>query len=343
MKKSIKAILLLSILFGMFSTGAPALAADNIPAVRFDVTADIPADQVANSTLKEINLKLTPGQTENLTYHITNNTADELVFSISTGTATTLTNGKVHYVTDASSVSTTLPAKVGDMIKIDKLVTVPAKATVDVPATLTTPETEFNGQLIGGISFTDVKSKESSQIPLYVAETDEVVKPVASVDGAKFYLPATKRILQLQLSNSESMIINDLKLTTKLTSPEGKTVFTKKNQKVSLVPNAQADINLKTNLVNLKAGVYKLKVTVNDGKHKQVTTRDVKISAALAKQLSTKASTQSGYTAMDWFWMIFWPVVAFLVVFFGGRFLLPKRHARKGNPDLKKNSSAQDD
>ncbi|MCM0582222.1 DUF916 domain-containing protein [Weissella diestrammenae] len=292
---------------------------------RFDVTAYVPTHQVQNNSNQAIDLRLAPGQTEDIMYHVKNNTAQELVFSVATGTAITLSNGKIHFVGTNSDVSTTLPAKVGDMMKIDKLITVPANSTVDVPATLTTPTSSFDGTLVGGVSFTDVFSKDATQIPVYLTETDKEVTPFVTLSGTKFYLPKTKKILQLQIANTETKMAKDLLISSTLTNSDGKVVFTKHDQKVSLVPKAQTAINLKNNLADLKAGHYKLKVTINNGSEKQTSTQTVKISQSLAHKLSTTTQTKNNLRPIDWFWLIFWPVVVFLIVFFGGRLLLQKR------------------
>ena len=86
------------------------VSADTLPA--YDITADIPASQIDKNNLSSIDLKLAPGQKEQVTFYIKNNTDSEMTLRLTGGTATTRENGKVNYVTGSQNVTGQVPYKV---------------------------------------------------------------------------------------------------------------------------------------------------------------------------------------------------------------------------------------
>ncbi|MDR3190717.1 MAG: DUF916 and DUF3324 domain-containing protein [Lactobacillaceae bacterium] len=340
MKNKILRIMMMAALVVLGVSFVQTVHADDKTTSTFDVYAEVPQSQIEYEKYK-MDLRLQPGQTENLTYYIENNTNKTLTFTIQPGTATTLPNGKIRYVSTNTNAAANLPTQVGDLIKVTNNVTVKAKGKAQVNATVTMPNNKFDGEIVGGISFTETASKLSSKIPLYISETENKVTTQANFEKASIGKPTTQANLQIQITNPKTVIVDGLKVSGTFKDAKGNTVKTIKSTPLAIAPNSTFNFILKSHITDLKEGTYKLKLNVIDAEGaKTVINRNLHVSAELAQQLSTKKQSDGflGLHLMDWLLVILIAVIVFLVVFFIGNYAFNRRDNKKTKirEDLKK-------
>jgi len=314
------------------------VSADTLPA--YDITADIPASQIDKNNLSSIDLKLAPGQKEQVTFYIKNNTDSEMTLRLTGGTATTRENGKVNYVTGSQNVTGQVPYKVGDTIDIQSSVTIPAQGQTSVQGTITMPDQAFAGQLVGGVSFVrSTTSNTASEIPVILQNDTTPVKPVLKVGKASLNDLSADRVLGVTLSNKANTLVKDATVTTSVTDKNDKVVY-EKDGNVDIAPQSSFTFDIKKNIKSIKVGTYKVHVTVASGDVKTTETRTLKVTAAQVAQLAGQQvnSADDWKNPSNWWKLLIWPIVVFVVVFLAGRYLLPKRRRKHNGPreDLKR-------
>ena len=261
----------------------------------YDITADIPASQIDKNNLSSIDLKLAPGQKEQVTFYIKNNTDSEMTLRLTGGTATTRENGKVNYVTGSQNVTGPLPYKVGDTIDIQSSVTIPAQGQTSVQEQ-SMPDQAFAGQLVGGVSFVrSTTSNTASEIPVILQNDTTPVKPVLKVGKASLNDLSADRVLGVTLSNKASTLVKDATVTTSVTDKNDKVVY-EKDGNVDIAPQSSFTFDIKKNIKSIKGRTYKVHVTVASGDVKTTETRTLKVTAAQVAQLAG----QQVNSADDW-------------------------------------------
>ncbi|WP_270764980.1 WxL protein peptidoglycan domain-containing protein [Weissella confusa] len=286
--------------------------------------------------MSSIDLKLAPGQKEQVTFYIKNNTDSEMTLRLTGGTATTRENGKVNYVTGSQNVTGQVPYKVGDTIDIQSSVTIPAQGKTSVQGTITMPDQAFAGQLVGGVSFVrSTTSNTASEIPVILQNDTTPVKPVLKVGKASLNDLSADRVLGVTLSNKAK----DATVTTSVTDKNDKVVY-EKDGNVDIAPQSSFTFDIKKNIKSIKVGTYKVHVTVASGDVKTTETRTLKVTAAQVAQLAGQQvnSADDWKNPANWWKLLIWPIVVFVVVFLAGRYLLPKRRRKHNEPreDLKR-------
>lgn len=256
------------------------------------------------------------------------------------GTATTRENGKVNYVTGSQNVTGQVPYKVGDTIDIQSSVTIPAQGQTSVQGTITMPDQAFAGQLVGGVSFVrSTTSNTASEIPVILQNDTTPVKPVLKVGKASLNDLSADRVLGVTLSNKANTLVKDATVTTGVTDKNDKVVY-EKNGNVDIAPQSSFTFDIKKNIKSIKVGTYKVHVTVASGDVKTTETRTLKVTAAQVAQLAGQQvnSADDWKNPSNWWKLLIWPIVVFVVVFLAGRYLLPKRRRKHNGPreDLKR-------
>lgn len=256
------------------------------------------------------------------------------------GTATTRENGKVNYVTGSQNVTGQVPYKVGDTIDIQSSVTIPAQGQTSVQGTITMPDQAFAGQLVGGVSFVrSTTSNTASEIPVILQNDTTPVKPVLKVGKASLNDLSADRVLGVTLSNKANTLVKDATVTTSVTDKNDKVVY-EKDGNVDIAPQSSFTFDIKKNIKSIKVGTYKVHVTVASGDVKTTETRTLKVTAAQVAQLAGQQvnSADDWKNPSNWWKLLIWPIVVFVVVFLAGRYLLPKRRRKHNGPreDLKR-------
>lgn len=161
--------LAMALLLGIFSVVTPVSAGSaGEDGIGFSVSAVLPENQITPET-GYFELKVSPKHTQKLEVVIKNTSQKEKTIQCSVNNVSTTPLGEIDYTTpDVKDESLKYPF--AEMASVEaETVKVPAKSSVSTYITVTLPEEEFDGVVLGSIKLTDItarlenESKEDGQ------------------------------------------------------------------------------------------------------------------------------------------------------------------------------------
>lgn len=172
------------------------------------------------------NLTVKPGVTQTLEIELTNNSDEKLVFLMEANVATINSNGIVDYSRTDSVRNNSAPVQFLDSVTIDPTITINPKETKIASILLRMPETEFDGIILGGITFTPeenpedkvsgIASKLSYTIGIVLTQNETVVPPKLEFEKVFVEQIESRVYIQSILQNNQSMILEDLSIGAKI-------------------------------------------------------------------------------------------------------------------------------
>ncbi len=290
-------VLLISVIFGGLTMTARA---DNL---NYTVKAELPKNQV-NAKVSYFDLKVKPGQTQNLTIVINNSDKQAHRYTISPNLAVTNDNGIIDYSQNKAQADASLKFNVKTALSKKQVVTVGAKSSKRVTVKLTVPTKKFSGIALGGINVVQeiktTKKKQSGMaidnqyayvLGLQLRETDTVsIKPNMKLHQVKAAQRDYRNYVTANLQNDQPVIMHGLKIKSYVTavgSDKKQLVTSKKN--MSMAPNSNFDFALGDGSKQLKAGKYTLHLTATADKGKWHFTKNFTITDKQAKTLNDTA------------------------------------------------------
>jgi hypothetical protein len=119
--------------------------------VEFSITPVLPENQQQNDS-SFFDLLVYPGQQQNLTVIVHNESSEDIVVLVEAVTASTNRNGDVDYTSKTATMDETLQTSLEEIITIPQThYTVPADSSLPVSVTLNVLEQPFNGIILGSI------------------------------------------------------------------------------------------------------------------------------------------------------------------------------------------------
>lgn len=270
----------------------------------FGVYTVIPDNQI-NKQKSYFNLKMEPNQKQTLTIQLKNDTADDVVIEPKIHSATTNLNGVVEYGPTKAERDSSLPYEMGELIKTDKEITVPAKGSKELHLQITMPEKEFNGILAGGITLEEKKdSSQNTQetneglsienkyayvVGITLQENDEKVKQDLKLLGVKADQVNARNVINATLQNPTATYLNQFEVDAKITEKgKDETLYTSKKQMMQMAPNSNFNYPISLNGEKLEPGTYTLHVKAKSTEGSWEFTEDFTIKDKEAKQLNSK-------------------------------------------------------
>ena len=312
-----KIILALTMMISVLFSGLMIVAhAENL---NYTVSADLPENQ-RNSKVSYFDLKVTPGQTQDLTIQIKNSDSSAHKYVVTPNRATTNDNGVIDYSKSKAKADQSLKFDIKSALSKSQTVEVPAKTTKAVTFKLKVPQKIFSGVALGGINVVQETSasKEKSSgmtienqyayvIGLQLQEEDNVTaKPKMKLLGVKAKQLNYRNYVTANLQNTQPVIMHGLKIKSYVTNVgSSKKLVTTDKENLAMAPNSNFNFAIGDGTKPLKAGKYTLHLTATaeKGKYKWAFTRNFTISAQKAKQLNKTAVGQEKQTNYFW-WFV---------------------------------------
>lgn len=116
-------------------------------------------------------LKLKPGEEQTIYLRITNDGLREDEYSMDISPATTTKQGLIDYQGNKENLHESLKYDIDDYVSYEKKIKVPAKDSVDVPITITSPKEEFDGIILAGIFVGLASSSDDEEVEGIVTTT----------------------------------------------------------------------------------------------------------------------------------------------------------------------------
>lgn len=189
----------------------------------YSAKANIPENQI-NKTLTYFDLKMEPGQEQEITLTVSNSSDKQTTIILSPNIATTNQNGVIDYSQTKGKLDSTLKTPLSSVISKEQEVTLAPNETKQVPFTLKMPDKSFNGLLLGGFYVTKKEEAEDSKeaeknvqiknnysyvIGIQLRESLEEVKPQLKMNQIKPALLNYRTAVTVNLQNTEATIIKE--------------------------------------------------------------------------------------------------------------------------------------
>lgn len=340
MKKGLLALtVMMSVLFGGLMATARA---ENL---NYTVSADLPENQL-NSKVSYFDLKVTPGQTQDLTIQIKNSDNSAHKYVVTPNRATTNDNGVIDYSQSKAKADQSLKFDIKSALSESQTVEVPAKTTKAVTFKLKVPKKGFSGVALGGINVvqeTTASKKKSSGmtienqyayvIGLQLQEEEKVTaKPKMKLLGVKAKQLNYRNYVTANLQNTQPVIMHGLKVKSYVTAVNSsKKLVTTDKENLAMAPNSNFNFAIGDGTKPLKAGKYTLHLTATaeKGKYKWSFTRNFTISEQKAKELNKTAVGQEKQPNYFWWFIGLGAIIVALLGLVIWLLLKNRRHDEK--------------
>lgn len=310
----IKYTLLTVLLITLVSIGKTAYA----EGMGYSVKAVIPENQI-DRTKTYFDLKMQPGQKQNLALEIKSNSSEPLNLVVEPYIATTNQNGELEYSVEPEKNDSTLIYPVTRLLSGKQIVTIAPKETKIVTFNLKMPEKAFTGKIVGGFNVYDqenetktndtsktndvqIKNVFSIVIGIQLRENLEQIKPELKLNIVRAGLFNYRTAITANIQNTKPEFISDLTINAKIRKNNLKKVFfeTEKTA-MAMAPNSNFDFPISLENQEITAGNYEIEITAHSKKEQWHFTKKFRISEEEAAQfngdaveLETKSDNKMG-------------------------------------------------
>ncbi|MEQ6357166.1 DUF916 and DUF3324 domain-containing protein [Lysinibacillus sp. M3] len=268
----------------------------------FGVYTVIPDNQI-DKQKSYFNLKMKPNQKQTLTIQLKNDTEDDVVIEPIIHSATTNINGVVEYGPTNAVRDSSLLYELGDLIKTDKEITIPAKGSKDLYLNVTMPEEEFDGILAGGITLEEkkassknteetnkgvnIENKYAYVVGITLQETDEVVKQDLQLHDVKAGQVNARNVINATLQNPTATYLNRFEVDAVITKKGKKEeLYKSQKQDMQMAPNSNFDYPISLNGEKFKSGNYTLHLKAKSSEESWEFEKDFTIEGEVASKFN---------------------------------------------------------
>jgi hypothetical protein len=273
--KKVTATVLMTV-FGLFIVfSGAAVSAQEF--VGFSVEAQLPDNQV-NEQDSFFNLRMEPGQEQDIETVIYNNENNEITVRISVYNASTNSNGLVVYE-EQDEMDSSLEQPVTDIVTLEEdEVVIPAGESVTFTAALTMPEESFDGIKLGGLHFEKVPEETDAEeavninnqyayvIGLQLSETDEEIDPELSLTSVEPKLVNHRTAVVVNLQNTRPVLMEEMRVDAQVYEEDSdEPIRTLEQENINMAPNSNMDVVIDWQNEPLAEGSYRVEVLASDG------------------------------------------------------------------------------
>lgn len=247
-----------------------AVIADN--QVSFDAQAILPENQQSQASYYD--LKVQPGETQDLTLQLRNTTADPITVVVAANDATTNKNGTIDYSNQKATLMGGPTFK--EMISATQKVQLAAFATQKVTFHLTIPQEGFVGTVLGGFYCYEATTDKADQqagvtlqnkfaytIGVKLKCTNDEVAPEFALETVEPGLDNGYLTLFTELSNAAPVLKSRIKLHATL-SKKGQPPLETFDRRVSFAPRSRFQLAFDLKNKPLQKGNYQMQISLTD-------------------------------------------------------------------------------
>lgn len=218
--------------------------------IGFSVRADLPENQRDNIT-GYFDLDMKPGQVQDLNVIVKNDSEEEIVVSVEAVTASTNLNGIIDY--NAQGVyDETLKHSFADMSAVrEDVLRIPAQSEKTATITVTMPDEEFDGVLLGSIRFLKALTEEDKNtgssfinqfayvIAVKLQENDNPVPAEFALGNVTAGLENLKASIVAEIHNPQPKIIKNATVAAQIyTRGDNEPIMELTKEEVEFAPNS---------------------------------------------------------------------------------------------------------
>lgn len=271
------------------------------------VKAILPDNQ-HNSEVTYYDLRVVPGQTQEVELAIYNAGENEETVTIALTDARTSMNGDIDYsIVEGYKKDSSLKVGLTDIATVAPTVTVPAKGTITVPIQIKMPQEPFDGMILGGVTVTQPKEKASTvkkskgmqienmvslTVGIRLTESDTPVQAELEFIGAKASQEAGRNQVEVTLQNQAPTSLEQIDYDAKVYKKGSKEVLhERKVSKYRFAPSSSFTYPMSWESERFERGTYRVTLTAlsKETGQKWQWDEEFEITAEEAKTLNDKA------------------------------------------------------
>lgn len=264
--------------------------ADAAHSTAFMVAPVIPKDNIGGQHLGYFNLKVSKGETKQITVQLVNPTAHNLIINIQTVSAQTNDNGSINYTNSKKEKSSLLADTGTDWVGVDKKIQLNSNSKKKIKLKIKIPAQGFIGQRALALNFIGIQDNKKSNVKnKYVYAIGLILNGQKSarqkntnltLNRCKIRLtPNTKKpAISVQIKNEAPYY--HLNSDIKTTMVNQKWHFIQYNGElkgIKIAPSTQFYQDILLGGKRLNSGIYKLKMNIKTGKSRYSVYKYVRI------------------------------------------------------------------
>ncbi len=240
------------------------------------------------------------GEQRAISIRVYNSSKEEITIKGEVNPATTNQNGLPSYV-GAEKLDETLNHRMDELVRLkeDKLV-IPAESSAIMEATVLFPTEEWQGDILGGLRFTEEKESVDEQtivheiaytVGILLNRTDsKVVENHLNLHDVKAAQRDYVNYIEANIQNSESVIIRNLAIKAEVYAEKSEiATYQYETFNMRMAPNSNFDFAIPTGDQPLQSGDYRLVLFVTADEKEYKFEKNFKIEASKANQLNASA------------------------------------------------------
>lgn len=263
MKKIYALVMMLSFCFFALPNYASAETQDLVVRLNFN------ANQVEGTT-DYFNMNVEGGETLRASFTMTNNSSENMTVKIEPTNAITGCYGNINYTTETEVPNAWIDEGVAlaNNIEIENKVMIPANSTVEVPFTVSVPES--TGTLLGGFRIyvqgtEDTANSGSVEITTKTEQVYGLQLNYPKVEEEKVsnhYVRVEGNTLYVHIQNERNTVTDGVHATVIVEDKDGNLVFEYEIQPFKMAPNSTIEYPV-TFEGELESGMYNIGVSLN--------------------------------------------------------------------------------
>lgn len=301
MKKKIS-LFLASIVLLCIST-KPSFAVD----MTYSVSADIPSNQIDKS-LNYFDLMMKPGEEQDVSVTITNQSDEKETFKLSINNALTTENGEIDYTNHGVEPDESLNYSMEKLVTNNRQeVEIKPGETTKVIFRISLPTEKIEGIVLGGIHISKqqketasnkknmtIKNTYSYIIGLQIRQETTSVTPEINLTDIKTSLVNNHLTVVTNLQNSVASLLRKVSIDTKITKKQdSKLLMQTKKENMSIAPNTNFNFLIDGENAEFSSELYTLNMHVSSDQGDWNFTKDFKVKNKQVIQMTEKVKTDN--------------------------------------------------
>mgnify|MGYP005982782771 FL=1 len=219
-------------------------------------------------------LRMTPGQEQQVAIKIVNTGAQPLVLNVHLNSAKTGSNGVVDYSPSSMKEDESLVRKFTDIVTTPEEVEIPGYGTKEIFLSISMPEEAYDGVIAGGIQL-QVKDEESSEqsgaivnkfaylIGMLLTENDTEVLPEMTLRNVSAGHSNYRNSVLIEFANVEPTFVSKMGIGVEITKKGSQTVlYSDEKRDYRMAPNSLICVPVSMEGDAMKAGDYEAHIVV---------------------------------------------------------------------------------
>ncbi|USF97090.1 DUF916 and DUF3324 domain-containing protein [Latilactobacillus sakei] len=293
----------LATLFVAFTVNQQVVHAEK---VTYSVAPIYPENQT-DKNLGYYDLRVKPGQKEEVSVVVQNTGKKDLEVDVAPNTAITNQNGVINYSQSDPKYDKTLKYPFTKLMSPAQRLKVPAESSRTATFTLNAPKATFEGTILGGFYVSQVKQDQVEQaldhkkgtsltnrysyiLGVKLTQSDQALKPHLRLNRIKPGLLNGHTAILSNIQNTQANSVGEMQVDAKIRrAGQRKVLYHSKQTDLQMAPNSNFDYGIDLKNQPLKAGRYNIKIKVNSNKGQWLLSKDFEITQKEARKYNGKA------------------------------------------------------